>query len=236
MQQTLRTLLIDDEAHAIETMRILLTENFPEIEIVGEASKLIKAVELINKLNPQVIFLDISMSEGTGFDLLEALGSRDFQVIFVTAHQEYAIHAIKQNAFDYLLKPIQLQELATCIEKLQVHFSTSNAVPKHQRISISTLESTEFINIEDIVYCKSDNSYTTIYLSNTQSLLTSKSLKTIQNNLPEQLFKRCHNSYLVNKNFVKRHLKKDESIQLRSGEQLPLSRSKRDMILSWLED
>lgn len=235
MSQRIKAIIIDDEYHAIENMRILLTEYFPQIEIIGESSKLLKAVGLINKLNPDVVFLDISMSEGTGFDLLDVLEKRNFEVIFVTAYKEYAINAIKQNALDYLLKPIQLEELKKCISKLENTLKKDLRLNTSKRISINTLESTEFINTEDILYCKSDNSYTTIYLKNGQSLLTSKSLKSIQNILPETFFKRSHNSYLINKIYVKRYLKKDESIELYSDIHLPLSKSKREEVLTWLK-
>ena len=233
MNRKIKAILIDDEHHVIENMQILLGENFPNVEIIGTATKILHAITLINKLKPDVIFLDISMQEGTGFDLLEAIDSRNFKVVFVTAHQEYSINAIKQNAFDYILKPIQLAELRDCINKLEN--TTNKTTTISNRISISTIDTTEFINTEDIVYCKSDNSYTTIHLKTGQSLFTSKSLKNIENMLPSTFFKRSHNSYLVNRTYVKRYLKKDESIELFSGTQIPVSKSKREFFLTWLE-
>lgn len=231
----MKAIIVDDENHAIENLSILLTENFPQIEIVGVATKTLEAIKLINTLKPDVAFLDISMTEGTSFDLLEAIEIINFHVVFVTAYDEYAIEAIRHNAFEYLLKPLQLTELKRCIDKLEKEIKTKKVTSKKpNRISISTLESKEFIKIKNIVYCKSDNSYTTIYLKKGISILTSKSIKEIENMLPSSLFKRSHNSFLINKTYVKKYLKKDESLELSNKIQVPLSRSKKEQIITWL--
>lgn len=232
----MNAIIVDDEKHAIENLSILLTENFPQIKIVGTATKILEAIALIHKSKPAIAFLDISMTEGTNFDLLNAIEIINFHVVFVTAYDEYAIEAIKHNAFDYLLKPLQLKELKRCIDQLEKEHIKTKEVDsdKLKRICINTLESTEFIKIKNIIYCKSDNSYTTIYLKNGRSILSSKSIKNIENTLPTAVFKRAHNSFLINKDYAIKYLKKDESIELSNGVHIPLSRSRKEQIIQWL--
>ncbi len=227
----MRAILIDDEKHALENLQILFEEYCPDVKVVGSFLKPLEAIEQINKQNPDVVFLDISMPVMDGFELLEAIGNINFHVVFVTAHENHAIQAIKKKAFDYLLKPIQIKELINCVHNLRIQSKKSI-----NRLCICTADSIEFVKISSIIYCMSESSYCHIYLDDGNHYFFTKQLKKLASELPEKMFFRCHNSYIINKLFVKRYNKLENVLELEEEVFIPVARSRKDEVLHWLTD
>lgn len=225
----LKTLIIDDEKPIRTSLNIYLSDR-DDIEVVGEAGTLEEAVAQIAKCQPDLVFLDIQLKQFTGFDMLDQLPDLNFKLIFVTAYSEYAIKAFKYSAFDYLLKPIDPDMLYETIDRLKVEMNTTAQQYKalkgntdFQKITIKTTENIYHISFEDIVYCKADGSYTHFYLNTGKTILSSKPLKQYQNILPENLFFRSHQSYLVNVKLINGFDKKNGVLLMQNNEQIPVS-------------
>ncbi len=230
----MRAILIDDEIHAIENLTILLNDFCEGVEIIATTSSALEGIKLIKQKKPDIVFLDVSMPYGTGFDVLDAVGTINFKVVFITAYEQYAIQAIRRNAFDYIMKPIQIKELRDCVAKLHNELKVSEN--PHMRISLHSNEYIDFIEVSDIIYCKSDNVYCDIYTHTKGKLTYTKKLKDLEAELPNNSFIRCHNSHIVNKNFVFRYSKIDGgALVLTNDSIIPVSRSKKDDVMQWLE-
>ena len=239
----LRAIIVDDEKHSRETLKNLVAEFCTNVEILTTASTISEALSAIKTQNPDLVFLDIELQTGTGFDILEQLGDINFEVIFTTAFEQYALKAVKFSSLDYLLKPIDLDELQKAVEKAKkikdsniynkqletLIYNLKQQQPNHNRICLSTSDGYEFINIAEIMYCKAEGSYTTFKLINGTNLLVSKHLKEYENLLAEQHFMRVHNSFLINLNEVKKYVKADGGyILMNNGESVSISRNKKD--------
>lgn len=243
--EKVKTILVDDEAHCMSALKYLLEENCPQIEIIGTANNALDAIKLIAKLNPELIFLDIDMPNGNGFDVLEGIPERNFDVIFVTAYDHYAIKAFKFSAIDYILKPIDVKELIDAVNKVYDNrLRLSSKINKYDalfdnlqtnlggHIAITTSDKIEFINPLDIVRIEADKSYSTIFLADKTSLFVSKSISEFQNLLDENLFYRTHKSHLVNVKMVKRFHNRDGGyIELVTKDNIPLSRRNKSEFL-----
>lgn len=235
--------LVDDEPANIENLRALLTRYCPQVNILGGLSTIPEAEAFIEDHRPDLLFLDIRMGDQTVFDLLQNLTFSDFEVIFVTAYDHYGIQAIKYAALDYLLKPVDTEELRSAVAKAekkiasqvrssQLHFLLENyknifpgkiALPMHQEI--------RYVLVQDIVYCEADNTYTFFYLQDGARLLVSKPLKEYTDLLKPLGFLRTHQSYLVNPRFVKSWLKEDGGVLLLSGgKKIPVSKPNRNAV------
>ena len=248
----IKVLLVDDERNAILNMKNILRNYFADdVQVVGTANSVDEAVSKFVECRPDLLFLDIEMPPKTGFDLLKELSHYDFEVIFVTAYSNYGIDAIKFSALDYLLKPIDIAELRTAIQKTkakleqkQINTSLQNLVSylrntedksKH-KIAISSLKETRFVSVSDIIRCESDNSYTIFYLQNGESLISSTSIFEYEKLLQDYHFIRCHQSHLVNANFVKSIVAQDGHFLVLSNlSQIPVSRQKKDFVKEYLK-
>lgn len=220
---TLKVVIVEDEKHSRETLKTLLEEFCEDVKIIATASSVNEAVKVLSVFSPDVVFLDIELQPGVGFDVLNQIKEPNFEIIFTTAFEKYAIKAIKFSSLDYLLKPIDLDELQQAIEKarnrmdknvsrLQIETliqNLSQETPRQEKICLATTSGMEFISIEDIIVCKADGSYTSFILKNKSPLLVSKHLKEYENLLAEQQFMRVHNSYLINLKEVKKYIKSD---------------------------
>lgn len=231
--------VIDDEQNAIDVIKNLC-KNFvsQEIKIIGEAYDLRSGIEVILKTKPDAIFLDIDMPNGYGINIYEYFPKPDFQVIFTTAHEEYALKALKNSAFDYLVKPISFIEFRETIDKLTTHFQKENEMKKLES-TITNLVSSSFEgqsilfdtengfvkeNTNNIEYCKANGSYTSIITFGGREIVVSKSLKEIVSVLPHKQFYRTHKTYLVNINFINSFIKgKENFVELKSGTKIPVS-------------
>ena len=240
----LRVVIVEDEVHSREALRSLLLEFCEGIEIVGIADDIETAVPLIQQSNPDILFLDVELQTGTGFDLLDQLGEINFDIVFTTAFEQYAVKAIKLSSIDYLLKPIDIEELQKAVEKakvkrdhdlqrLKLETLMSNLGPaSKKKICLSTNEGMEFINIQDIVFCEANGAYTKFILTNGTTILVSKNLKEYETILPDQSFMRVHNSFLINLAEVKKFVKSEGGyILMKNNSQISISPKKRDEFL-----
>ncbi len=238
-------IIIDDEAKGRLALREKLLAYCPQIKLLAEATNGQEALMLIQHHKPQLIFLDIEMPRMNGFEMLNELREKNFHIIFTTAYDQYAIKAIKYAAFDYLLKPIDIEELKTAIEKIdakennqtkkQVELLQQNMQhPKKQlnKLAIPTLEGLLFFDINDIIHLEANSNYTFIYFSDKSKITASKTLKEFEDILPESIFFRTHHSHLINLNYIKRYIKGDGGqIELQNGNYVDVSRRKKEEFL-----
>ncbi len=241
----LKAIIIDDEEMGRIALREKLTHYCTDVEVIGYAEDGTTGLQLIESSNPDIVFLDIEMPIMGGFEMLSQLKDQSFHLIFTTAYDQYAIKAIRFAAFDYLLKPIDIDELKQAVsriqqetirdtrEKLEVLRHNLQSESVMDKIAVPTLEGLLFLTIENIVHLEADGNYTTIYLSNGTKEVTSRTLKDYEDLLPKSLFFRCHHSHLVNLKTIKRYIKGDGGqIELENGHYVAVSRRKKDDFLS----
>lgn len=220
----LKAVLIDDEILNLKNLEIILNLNFQEIEIVALFQNVNDAKIFLETNTVDLLFLDISMPEQNGFDLLHYFPNRNFQVIFVTAHEEFAINALRVGAIDYILKPIVLSELKTAVESVKKYFLKSDSLESQNKISLSYEGGKSVIDKHDIVYIKGDDNISTVYLTKKRKISLSKTLKYFEDLLDAD-FIRIHKSYLLNFNHASKLVSKNMPfIELKDGTQLPISR------------
>ncbi len=241
----MRALIIDDEQNVREAMKGLLRIYAPEIEVIGEAKAVAEALSKINELQPELLFLDVELGDGTGFDLLQQLPERNFEVIFVTAHEHYAIKAIRMSACDFLLKPVDPDDLVNAIERAKVQLNTQGTDPidvmlQHasgikERMVLKDMENIYVINIDDIVHCEADGRYTRFYTLNMdRPILVSTNLKEYDQLLAPSGFARVHHSHLINLSHVQRIDKVNLTVHLSGDHKVPISVRKKDELLKRL--
>lgn len=240
----IKVIIIDDEKHALITLSHSLKE-FDDIEIIAEIQDSRVAVEKIKELKPDLVFLDIEMPHLSGIDVLKSFENPDFKAVFVTAYNHYAIQALKMNAFDYLLKPLDQDEIEFTLEKFRnkeifteevqiQQLSKFNIQKLSDTIALSTSKGLVFIKVDEIMYFIAESSYTNVVLSNGEKYLVSKSLSTFEEVLEDHpvLF-RNHKSSMVNLSFIKQYNRGDGGeIIMRDGENLILSRTKKNDFLN----
>lgn len=244
----IKTIIVDDEHHASEFLEKMLKRYFPNKFIICKTNDSIDdAVKAIEIYQPDLVFLDIQMPNKNGFELFKEIKDINFQVIFTTAHSEFAIDAIKMSALDYLLKPINYIDLLGAINRFEIKTKVENQKKQlnvlienidsgetaHKKIAIATETGFEFVKFNTIIYLEAQSNYTKFYLSNNLTIITSKTLKHFEELLPSDLFFRTHKSYLVNMNFIKRFSKVDELlIELITGQKLPVSVRKKEEFIN----
>lgn len=239
----MRTLIIDDEPDAVNALKIIIEEFLPELIIIGSYSDPIKALEGIPKMSPELVFLDINMPVLNGFELLESLQHRNFKTIFVTAYDEYAIKAFKYSAVDYILKPIDIDELVAAVKRATSLSTTSEERDEikykklfeslnnnqTEKLIVSTYEGTYYIDPNDVIYIQADSSYSTVIFKNANPLVVAKSLKEFEELLTSPNFFRNHHSFLINLNFVRKYTRTEGgSVEMINGDQIPLARRKKN--------
>ncbi len=244
-----KAIIVDDIDNSRVTLAHDLKQYCPKIEIIGEADSVKTGVKIISEKNPDVIFLDIQLGDGTGFDILEALGNFDFQVIFTTALDAYGIKAIKFSALDYLLKPIDPDELIKAVKKLEKNVKKDNINdsislllenikdihPENKRIAISSADKIRMVYIKNIIRCESQGSYTIFYLENKDEIVATKNLKEYEQLLEEYSFIRVHHSHLINFNYLKEYQKKTGGYAVMTdGSLVPVSFRKRNNLLDMI--
>ncbi|MCT4640606.1 MAG: LytTR family DNA-binding domain-containing protein [Bacteroidales bacterium] len=238
----IRAVIIDDEPKAIEALRFILEFNFPDIDIVATAQSVDSGYNAIIDNEPDLLFLDIDIHGGTGFNILSKFKKTNFRVIFITAHNDYAIKAIKFNAFDYILKPINEFELIKGVESVIADIKNSEHKPDYshitddtkeiKRITLKTSDSIYFIDLNDIIRCESDNSYTTFHTKDGEKILVSKAIKYYEDLLTDLGFVRVHQSHIVNISNVLKYSKRDGGyISMIDGSTVPVSQRKRMFLL-----
>lgn len=246
----MRVLVVDDEKNARETIVQMLKLYCPEIHTIKEANSVQTAVDTIKKVKLDLLLLDIRLEDGNGFDILKKIDLENLNVIFVTAYDEYAIKAFKVSAIDYILKPVDPDELVAAIELAhkkiakdlltnRIDFFLSQIETRNstvQKIILKTAESTHFINISEIIYCEADRNYTTFVLENDRKILMSKNLREYEELLPHNIFLRPHQSFLINTNHITQYLKGDKNaFILTNGDEIPVSLRRRELVLEYIK-
>lgn len=239
----IRAIIIDDEEDARESLRLSLEKFCQEVEILAICDGPVQGLEQISRLNPDLVFLDIQMPRMSGFDMLETLGEPNFQVIFVTAHDKYAIKAIRFSALDYLLKPVDIEELVKSVQRARqkrdnksagsryggFFFNLKNGMGSRGRLAVPTLEGMAFIDVSEIVYCGADGSYSKLHFANTPPMIVSRSLKDFEQILDSETFCRVHHSFLINLNYVSKYIKGDGGyVIMDNGDKVDVSRRKKE--------
>ncbi|HEY8957003.1 LytTR family DNA-binding domain-containing protein [Chitinophaga sp.] len=240
----LTAIIIDDEKKGRVALREKLHDYCPEIELLGEAADGAEGLHLIREQKPDIVFLDIEMPSMNGFEMLHLLPQKDFHLIFTTAYNQYAIKAIRYAAFDYLLKPVDIDELRSAVErvkeqsqehteeKLRVLQQNLDTRPLLGKIAIPTLDGLLFFTITDIVYLEAKSNYTAIHFANHPSLLASRTMKDFEELLPADLFFRTHHSYIINLRYIKRYIRGEGGqIELENGAYVTVARRKKEELL-----
>jgi two-component system LytT family response regulator len=239
----LKAIIVDDELKARENLQILLLDFVKGIEVIALCQNINEAVDAVELHTPDVVFLDIQLQRETGFDLLTKFEQIDFEVIFTTAYTEYAIKAFKFSAIDYLLKPIDIEELKRAVSKVEkrvTHNMTSRLTQLVQhlkngsdfRIALPTLDGLVFLNVQDILYCEASSNYTQIFTTQ-DKYVVSKTLKEYDELLSDHNFFRIHNSYLININSIKKYVKGDGGyVVLNNNISLDVSKRKKEAFLN----
>jgi len=246
----IRTIVVDDEPYACKALLTLLEKHCPAINVEAACHSAKEAEKMIASLQPQLVFLDIEMPYKNGFELLESLAPVTFQVIFTTSYDQYAIKAIRFSALDYLLKPIDPQELKAAVKKASERLSSSSLPGQldilleklrqpaalNNRIALPTMEGLQLIAVDSILYCTANSNYTTLVLKEQQKLIVSRTLKEIEEMLEDYPFLRVHHSFLVNLNEIKRYTRGEGGTLLMSdGVEVDVSRSKKEILLKRLQ-
>ena len=241
----LTAVLVDDEDHCTETLRWMLENHCPDVEVVAEFNDPVAALKHLRDHPAEVVFLDIEMPVLNAFDLLDALGDKVRHVIFTTAYDEFAIKAIKHNALDYLLKPIDRDELMAAVEKLRRPPATTGIddrldgllrqlrVRDHRdRLAVHTREGLEMVPHDQVVHARADDNYTELHLTDGKRILISRTLKDVERELPDDRFLRIHQSHLVAIDKVVRYVRGQGGyVVLSTGSEIPVSRARKDDLL-----
>lgn len=246
--EKLKAILIDDELSSLQNLRQKLDEFCPDLQVVASAQKPEEAMLLIKHHKPDVIFLDIEMPKMSGFRMLDELGDCDFEIIFTTAYNHYAIDAIRISAFDYLMKPIAIKELQVAVERLSkmrfsqtkekidiLKSSMSEKRSQEDKIAIPTSEGLEFIPIKNILHIESSSNYSKIFFRESKPLVVTKLLKDFEDMLQPYRFYRIHNSHLINLNYIKKYVKAEGGqVIMQDGTTIDVARRKKEEFLKMI--
>ncbi|HEX9512414.1 MAG TPA: LytTR family DNA-binding domain-containing protein [Puia sp.] len=245
----LKAIIVDDEPNCSESLGTMLGRYCPEVKVVAICASGAAALKEIPLQNPQLVFLDIEMPHMNGFELIEKLPSLNFELVFTTSYDQYAIKAIRFSALDYLLKPIDREELQKAVQKViqrqhpplpqqleillqKIH----QPVTLILKIAMPTMEGLQMIAVESIISCASDSNYTVLFLKNKQKIIVSRTLKEVEEMLEDHAFMRVHHSYLINLNEINKYVKGEGGYLLMSdGTTVDVSRSRKEMLLKKLQ-
>jgi two-component system LytT family response regulator len=245
----IKAVIVDDERKSRESLKILLEDFCENVDVVGLASTVEEAIGQVGLNNPDVVFLDIQMNQETGFDFLNKITRKNFEVIFTTAYDEYALDAIKFSALDYLLKPINIDQLKAALQKVEEKHSKDNLGDKLElllqniksesaenfKLVLPTNDGLTFISFKDILYCAASSNYTIFNMRNGRNHVVSKTLKEYEDLLTHYHFYRIHNSYVINLREIKKYIKGDGGHVIMSNDKaLDVSKRRKDLFLSKL--
>jgi len=249
---TLRTILIDDEPRGISSMQKLLQINCPDVNVIGSCTNADEAIEMIKSMEPALVFLDIAMPVKNGFELLKELKGFHFEVIFVTAHNQFMIEAFHFSAIDYLLKPVEDNLLVDAVNRAKkridersgsknvetfLHNLKQKKSPQKMRLCIPSLKGFQVIELDDILYAESSGNYTNIYFANQKMVCTSKPMHEYEVLLEDAGFVRIHKSILVNLLHVKEYLRGEGgSVILSNGNEVEVARRKKDLLIAKMKE
>lgn len=243
----MKAIIIDDEIDSLETTELLIDNFCPQVTIIGVANDAERGIRMIDKLQPELVFLDISMPKMNGFELLNRLTFKQFELVFTTAHDTYAIEAFQVGAIHYLLKPIDTEELIKAVERVEIKLKQAEQLPditsilqqvtanRQPKIAIPSLKGLEMIEVDNIIRCEADSNYSIIYMISNKIVVT-KTLKELEQLLSTYNFVRIHHSHLINLGHLKTYLKGEGGVVILSnGEHVNVSRSRKSGLLEKLE-
>lgn len=241
--ENLKAIIIDDESSSRNALRQKLSQHCGDINIINECENGEMGIAAIEELKPDIVFLDVEMPRMNGFVMLQNLKNRDFEIIFTTAYDHYAIKAIRFSALDYLVKPIEVSELRSAVERAKekrlknlpdkrienLLFNIAEEKEIQSRIAIPSLEGLLFINVSDILYLEAESNYTYIFLKNGKKITVSKTLKDFEELLPSSIFIRIHHSYIINKKCIQKYIRGEGGqVVMENGKILDVSRRKKE--------
>ncbi len=242
MPEQIHAVIVDDEDNSLEALEILLNKYCPDVIIDGKAQSVEEAVETIDEVKPELVFLDIALPDGQGFEVLDTVTHTEFEVVFTTAYDQYALKAFEFSALDYLLKPINAEKLKQSVaryqeikgENLEERVSVFKESLKNlnERIILSSMDGFEVYKIADIIRCEANGSYTTFFIKEGRKVVTSKTLNNFEKLLEDMPFARVHSKHLVNLNYIKKYISgRGGYIVFEDGSQVDVSeRKKKDFI------
>lgn len=245
----MKAIIIDDEPDCTKLLALKLTKHCPHIEIVAICLQSEEGLQAIKKHKPQLVFLDIEMPRMNGFQLLNNLDEITFALIFTTAYNQFAVRAFRYSAIDYLLKPIVVEELIAAVQKVDKYVATHITQINHLQHQMKDTKSPlaemavlsqfglSFMQLNELIYCESNNNVTNLYLSNGQCLALSRTIAELQDLLEPFHFLRIHRQYIVNLNQIKKFVKADNSVVLLGGQTIPVARSQKEKLMEkfdWL--
>jgi two-component system, LytTR family, response regulator len=239
--------IIDDEPAARELVRNVLREKMPAVRIVGEAGGITEALEMLQRTQPEVVLLDVELADGSGFDLIHSYTGPPFQVIFITAFDEFAFKAFRYSALDYLVKPFAPDDLTAALHKARkqefhnalslqlANLMAANQSQSFDKIALPTARALHLISVQDIIRLESDAGYTTVFTTTGEKIMLSRSIKAFEELLPSDAFFRIHQSHLINIRFAEKVIQADgDFVQMKDGACLPISRRRREEFLTAL--
>ena len=243
--EPLKAILIDDELSSLQNLQQKLVEFCPDVQIIASAQKPEEAILLIRQHKPDVIFLDIEMPRMNGFRMLDELGEYDFDIVFTTAYNHYAVDAIRISAFDYLTKPVAIKDLQNAVERLAKHrslhtkdkmellrASLQSVKSQEEKIAIPTSDGLEFIPIKNIVHIESSSNYSRIFFIDGKNILVTKLLGELEEILQPYHFYRVHNSHLINLSYIKKYIRGEGGqVVMQNGDTIDVARRKKEEFL-----
>ena len=239
----MKAIIIDDEQSSIDILKMLIEKSVPEIKEIYTANGALEALNIVENQQFDIVFLDIEMPEINGFDFLKMVKNRNFEIIFTTAHNQYAIKAIKFSALDYLLKPIEISELKEAVSRVLTNRNTqknyeaihenllknlNNNIINEYRLAINTYDGVRFFDINNIEYLKADSNYTHLYTVDNKHIMTARTLKDFEETLEGNFFFRCHKSYIINLNKIDKI--ENNKLILNSGSSIEIARRRKDKL------
>jgi two-component system LytT family response regulator len=236
----LKAVMIDDDESNLSSLTEKLNKHCPQVEIIARCSNAVEGIQAIDSLRPDIVFLDIEMPVMNGFVMLQQLSYKDFELIFVTAYDHYAIKAIRFSALDYLVKPVEVEELKNAVAKVETnHFRKDKGLQlellleyldkkRPRRITIPTSDGLQFIDLDNIVYLEASNNYTNVYLQQQQKYLVTRTLKDFEQILPAETFLRIHHSTIINRDYIEKYIRGEGGqVMMRNGTVLDVSKRKK---------
>jgi two-component system, LytTR family, response regulator len=243
----IKALIVDDKPASIELMKWLIQKHCAEIGEVETASNVGDAIAIIRSFEPDMVFLDIQMPHQSGFDLLSSIGKWDFEVVFTTAYNEFAIQAIRFSALDYLLKPVDANELVKAVERFKVkriyapageelyRNFIQNISAKEKKMALPGVTDIKYVRLDDIIRLQADRNYTRFFFTDGKDFCSAKTLKEYEEMLPENIFIRVHRTHLINRNYIRQY-EREGVLIMRDGSRIEVSRRKKEQVLKFLND
>ncbi len=242
----IKAILIDDEENSLSSLKEKLLAHCPQVKIIASCDNAEKGIDTIDNLQPDIVFLDIEMPVMNGFVMLQQLSYKNFELIFTAAYDHYAIKAIRYSALDYLVKPIEIEDLKIAVHKAEEKRNRSFPNPQIEllveqlinkknsfsRLAIPTTEGLQFLKVEDIIYLEASINYTHIFTSEKKKYIVSRTLKDFEDMLPNEIFLRIHNSYIINKNYTEKYIRGEGGqVVLSNGVVLDVAKRKKSEFL-----